>query len=339
MYGIARARRAADVLQRRPQSAAGGREGRRAAARRPAARSSACSRGRRSRRRPSVLAAGRLADRVQRRRVGGDVGRRRRVRRGADSGRRAEAPPAVDRRDRCGRIFADVPRVHKGAPQSDDITALVLGTARRRAMPIAGPRSRSKIDPGAHARIEKRLLILWFALAFVVWNGVYDMRMHDTVRGYCWRPRWRRPASARGVDMRPYLHRGSVDAIAFSTAWSLGVFLAGLVTMRTYRRTSPNGAMLHAAPNDASDCMHPLIYDWNSTDAPTAGRGAARRRDAARRAAVAVGADARRSTRSCASCTSSIGSASTPPTSACPAPARTSCATSNGWRARSSISG
>src|SRR5438477_628919 len=33
-------------------------------------------------------------------------------------------------------------------------------------------------------RIEKRLLILWFALAFVVWNGVYDMRMHDTVRGY-----------------------------------------------------------------------------------------------------------------------------------------------------------
>ena len=33
-------------------------------------------------------------------------------------------------------------------------------------------------------RLEKRLLILWFALAFVVWNGVYDMRMHDTVRGY-----------------------------------------------------------------------------------------------------------------------------------------------------------
>jgi len=33
-------------------------------------------------------------------------------------------------------------------------------------------------------KIERRLLILWFALAFVVWNGVYDMRMHDTTRGF-----------------------------------------------------------------------------------------------------------------------------------------------------------
>ena len=50
-------------------------------------------------------------------------------------------------------------------------------------------------------RIEKRLLILWFALAFVVWNGVYDMRMHDTVRGYLWRP-LAQAGLGRGVDMR-----------------------------------------------------------------------------------------------------------------------------------------
>jgi hypothetical protein len=36
--------------------------------------------------------------------------------------------------------------------------------------------------------------------------------------------------------MRAYLHRGWIDALAFSTAWSLGVFLAGIVTMFTYRR-------------------------------------------------------------------------------------------------------
>ena len=88
----------------------------------------------------------------------------------------------------------------------------------------------------AYSRIEKRLLILWFALAFVVWNGVYDMRMHDTVRGYLLETAEARPSPAGGVDMRQYLHRGLVDAVAFSTAWSLGVFLAGLVTMRTYRR-------------------------------------------------------------------------------------------------------
>ena len=84
--------------------------------------------------------------------------------------------------------------------------------------------------------IEKRLLIVWFALAFVVWNGVYDMRMHDTVRGYLIEA-MRAPAGLnRGVDMREYLHRGQVDAIAFSFAWSLGVFLAGIATMYTYRR-------------------------------------------------------------------------------------------------------
>jgi hypothetical protein len=88
-------------------------------------------------------------------------------------------------------------------------------------------------------RIEKRLLILWVALAFVVWNGVYDMRMHDTVRGYLVQAALAQGGPGRGVDMRAYLHRGFVDAIAFSTAWALGVFLAGIVTMRTYRTYLP----------------------------------------------------------------------------------------------------
>lgn len=85
-------------------------------------------------------------------------------------------------------------------------------------------------------RIEKRLLILWLALAFVVWNGVYDMRMHDTVRGYLLETSLAQAGLGRGVDMRAYLHRGQVDAIAFSFAWALGVLIAGLITMRTYRR-------------------------------------------------------------------------------------------------------
>jgi len=86
------------------------------------------------------------------------------------------------------------------------------------------------------SRIEKRLLILWFALAFVVWNGVYDMRMHDTVRGYLLETALAQAHLGGGVDMRTYLHRGLVDAIAFSTAWACGVFLPGIVTTWTYRR-------------------------------------------------------------------------------------------------------
>ena len=91
-------------------------------------------------------------------------------------------------------------------------------------------------DGGRLSRIDKRLLILWCALAFVVWNGVYDMRMHDTVRGYLVEATRAQAGLGAGVDLRDYLHRGQVDAIAFSFAWSLGVFLAGMATMWTYRR-------------------------------------------------------------------------------------------------------
>jgi hypothetical protein len=84
--------------------------------------------------------------------------------------------------------------------------------------------------------IEKRLLILWIAVAVVIWNGVYDMRMHDATRGYLLETALAAAGLGRGADMRVILHRGLVDAIAFSTAWALGIFLAGIVTMRTYRR-------------------------------------------------------------------------------------------------------
>jgi len=87
-------------------------------------------------------------------------------------------------------------------------------------------------------RNVRRLLILWFAVAFVVWNGVYDMRMHDTVRGYLLEATRAQAGFGRGVDMREYLHRGRVDAIAFSSAWAFGIFLAGISTMYVYTRAS-----------------------------------------------------------------------------------------------------
>ncbi len=89
--------------------------------------------------------------------------------------------------------------------------------------------------------IHRRLLILWLAVAFVVWNGVYDMRMHDATRGYLVETALAQAGLGRGVDMRGAMHRGLVDAIAFSTAWSLGVLLAGLVTLRAVGHGRMNG--------------------------------------------------------------------------------------------------
>ena len=84
--------------------------------------------------------------------------------------------------------------------------------------------------------VQKRLLILWLAVTFVLWNGIYDMRMHDVVRGYLVETALAQAGLGRGVDMRAVMHRGLVDAIAFSTAWACGVLLAGLVTVRLCTR-------------------------------------------------------------------------------------------------------
>ena len=128
---LARARRPADLLQRRPQPAA---------RRRQAAACGASKCGgpivglfeRATFEEETVtLGAGRLADRVQRRRVGGDVGRAARsTARSGSSTSRAEAhgvEPADDCSRRSSPTCASSPR---GAPQSDDITALVLRYGR-----------------------------------------------------------------------------------------------------------------------------------------------------------------------------------------------------------------
>jgi hypothetical protein len=91
------------------------------------------------------------------------------------------------------------------------------------------PRQRPSVQG---SKTATRLLILWLAVAFVVWNGVYDMRMHDAARGYLAEAALAHAGVGRGVDMRVAMHRGLVDAVAFSTAWGFGVLLAGLVTIR-----------------------------------------------------------------------------------------------------------
>jgi hypothetical protein len=115
--------------------------------------------------------------------------------------------------------------------------------AEPRAPAASGPGrqnadSSTPVASGSSRKIViRRLLILWIAVAVVVWNGVYDMRMHDTVRGYLLETARADAHIGGGVDMRDYLRRGRVDAIAFSTAWAGGILLAGLATMRALRRT------------------------------------------------------------------------------------------------------
>ena len=117
--------RAAAVLQRRPQSAAGGRaDGLPPARARRADRRAV--RGRDLRRGDRHAQRRRLADRLQRRRVRGAVGRGRGVRRGAHPRRACGKNLDMEPQALLESLFADVRDFARGAAQSDDITAMVL---------------------------------------------------------------------------------------------------------------------------------------------------------------------------------------------------------------------
>ena len=187
-------------------------QGRRAPARsrRPDRRALRAARS--SRKRPSSLDARRLADRLQRRRVGGDVGRRRGVRRGAHPGRASTSRPSLAPQRSARGDLRRRARVHQGrARRATTSRRWCLADAmpprvrviRRHCGSCCRLQAESAASPcGIHDAHRKRLLILWFALAFVVWNGIYDMRLHDTMRGYLLQTALAQAGLGRGVEMR-----------------------------------------------------------------------------------------------------------------------------------------
>ena len=128
-------------------------------------------------------------------------------------------------------IFTDVHAFTKGAAQNDDITALVLRYGRYAPRQPGGRRldlmsriERRLPDPLVRARIrrlERRL-------------------RHAHARHHARLPAAGRAGAGRSRSRRRHANRSSIAApstrVAFSTAWALGVFLAGVITMWTYRR-------------------------------------------------------------------------------------------------------
>jgi hypothetical protein len=86
------------------------------------------------------------------------------------------------------------------------------------------------------APIERRLLVLWLVVAFIVWNGVWDMIYDAGVRGYLLETALAYARMGQGVDVHAAMQRTLFDAIWKSTAWALLVFVAGLWTVKALRR-------------------------------------------------------------------------------------------------------
>jgi hypothetical protein len=84
-------------------------------------------------------------------------------------------------------------------------------------------------------RLERRLVVLWLIVAFIVFNGVWDMIFDAGVRGYLADTALAAARMGAGVDVRAAMDRTLVDAIWKSTAWALVVLTAGLWTVRARR--------------------------------------------------------------------------------------------------------
>lgn len=87
------------------------------------------------------------------------------------------------------------------------------------------------------SRRERALAGLWVVLAFVLWNGVYDMTLGEGIKEYLFRSALHEAGRAPRVPIASVLDPYVFDAIWVSTFWASLVLLAGLVTIRLLRRS------------------------------------------------------------------------------------------------------
>ena len=85
------------------------------------------------------------------------------------------------------------------------------------------------------ARDERRLVLMWVALAAVLWNGIYDMTLAEGIKEYLFRSALHEAGRGPRMGIATVLDPFVFDAMWVSTFWASLVMLAGLVTIRTLR--------------------------------------------------------------------------------------------------------
>ena len=96
------------------------------------------------------------------------------------------------------------------------------------------------------SRTERRLLVMWLVVAFIVWNGVWDIIFDIGVRGYLLETALAYAKMGQGVDVHVAMHRTLFDALWKSTGWALLVLTAPRMSI---------------PPELEADCV---VLDWPS---------------------------------------------------------------------------
>jgi hypothetical protein len=91
----------------------------------------------------------------------------------------------------------------------------------------------------APARSRRIAFGLWIALAVVVWNGLYDLRITLGVRNYLLEQALHEAGQGPAVIMADAMRVTVRDAVIVATLWASIILAAGLWTVRTLTKETP----------------------------------------------------------------------------------------------------
>lgn len=87
----------------------------------------------------------------------------------------------------------------------------------------------------ALARRRRIAVIVWVAIAVVVWNGLYDLRITLGVRDYLMKAALHDAGRGPAVVMSDAMRDTVRDAVLVASLWGTIILLAGLGTIRMLR--------------------------------------------------------------------------------------------------------
>jgi len=86
-----------------------------------------------------------------------------------------------------------------------------------------------------HLRSRRVAIALWVAMAIVVWNGLYDLRITLGVRDYLLQQALHEAGRGPAVLLSDAMHETVRDAVLVASLWASIVLAAGLGTVRLLR--------------------------------------------------------------------------------------------------------
>jgi len=85
------------------------------------------------------------------------------------------------------------------------------------------------------ARARRLAIALWIAMAVVVWNGLYDLRITLGVRDYLMKQALHDAGRGPAVTIAEAMAATRKDAVMVASLWAGIILAAGLVTIRLLR--------------------------------------------------------------------------------------------------------